>query len=115
MIYIAYRTVCNQRNKRKTDILDLVSEYVKLEKEDAITLVCVLFMMKKHLRLQFLKINKYAIALVVKRWKCFQFIQDIKDISFVEAVQELGERVNIKVDIGHSNPSTTQIASEDLK
>ena len=45
----------------------------------------------------------------------FQFIQDIKDISFVEAVQELGERVNIKVDIGHSNPSTTQIASEDLK
>ena len=70
---------------------------------------------EKHLRLQFLKINKYAIALVVKRWKCFQFIQDIKDISFVEAVQELGERVNIKVDIGHSNPSTTQIASEDLK
>ena len=46
MIYIAYRTVCNQRNKGKTDILDLVSEYVKLEKEDAITLVCVLFMMK---------------------------------------------------------------------
>lgn len=32
MIYIAYRTVCNQRNKGKTDILDLVSEYVKLEK-----------------------------------------------------------------------------------
>ena len=31
--------------KDKTDILDLVSEYVKLEK-DAITLVCVLFMMK---------------------------------------------------------------------
>ena len=70
---------------------------------------------EKHLLLQFLKINKYAIALVVKGGNVFQFIQDIKDISFVEAVQELGERVNIKVDIGHSNPSTTQIASEDLK
>ena len=32
--------------KNKTDILDLVSEYVKLEKEDAIISVCVLFMMK---------------------------------------------------------------------
>ena len=32
--------------KEKTDILDLVSEYVKLEKEGAITLGCVLFMMK---------------------------------------------------------------------
>ena len=57
--------------KDKTDILDLVSEYVKLEKEGAITLVCVLFMMKRHLLSQFLRINKYVIASVVKGWQCF--------------------------------------------
>ena len=32
--------------KDKTDILDLVAKYVKLEKEDAIISACVLFMMK---------------------------------------------------------------------
>ncbi len=54
--------------KNKTDILDLVSEYVKLEKEDAIISVCVLFMMKRHPHLQFQKINKFVIVLDVKRW-----------------------------------------------
>ncbi len=53
--------------KNKTDILDLVSEYVKLEKEDAIISVCVLFMMKKHPHLQFQKINKFVIVLDVKK------------------------------------------------
>ena len=54
-------------------------------------------MMKRHLHLQFLKINKFVI--VLKRWQCFQFTQEIKDISFVEAVKELGDRVNVVVDI----------------
>ena len=82
--------------KDKTDILDLVSEYVKLEKEDAIISACVLFMMKRHLRSQYLKINKFVTVLVVKGWQCLSITQEIKDIPFVEAVKELGERVNIK-------------------
>ena len=69
-------------------------------------------MMKRHLHLQFLKINKFVIVLVVKRWQCFQFTQEIKDISFVEAVKELGDRVNVAVDIeATQSNSNVQIAS----
>ena len=46
----------------------------------------------------------------------FQFTQEIKDITFVEAVKELGEHVNIQVDIGDtSKNASTQMASDDLK
>ena len=38
----------------------------------------------------------------------FQFTQEIKGLSFTEAVKELGERVNIKVDTG----STTYEAAD---
>ena len=73
-------------------------------------------MMKRHLHLQFLKINKFVIVLVVKRWQCFQFTQEIKDISFVEAVKELGDRVNVAVDIeATQSNSNVQIASDDLQ
>ena len=44
----------------------------------------------------------------------FQFTQEIKDLSFVEAVKDLGERINISVDIGNSSDYTSQIASNDL-
>ena len=40
--------------------------------------------------------------MVVKGGNVFQFTQEIKDIPFVEAVKELGERVNIKVDVGQT-------------
>ena len=52
--------------------------------------------------------------LVVKGGNVFQFTQEIKDLSFVEAVKELGERINISVDIGNSSDYTSQIASNDL-
>lgn len=46
----------------------------------------------------------------------FQFTQEIKDIPFVEAVKELGERVNIKVDVGQTQYNQqSQMASDDLK
>ena len=48
----------------------------------------------------------------------FQFTQEIKDISFTEAVQELGARVNITVDTQQDNQYQNeghQIASDDLK
>lgn len=73
-------------------------------------------MMKRHLRSQYLKISKFVTVLVVKRWQCLQFTQEIKDIPFVEAVKELGERVNIKVDVGQTQYNQqSQMASDDLK
>lgn len=56
--------------KQQSDILDIVSEYVKLEKEGAIISVCVLFMMRRLHRSLFLKISKFVIALGVKRRQC---------------------------------------------
>lgn len=53
--------------KEKTDILDLVSEYVKLEKRGRNYIGLCPFHDEKHLHLQFLKISKFVIALVVKR------------------------------------------------
>ena len=49
-------------------------------------------MMMRHLRSQYLKISKFVTVLVVKGGNVFQFTQEIKDIPFVEAVKELGER-----------------------
>ena len=102
--------------KEKTDILDLVSEYVKLEKRGRNYIGLCPFHDEKTPSFTVSEDKQICHCFGCKKGgNVFQFIQDIKDISFVEAVQELGERVNIKVDIGHSNPSTTQIASEDLK
>ncbi|MDS3856707.1 DNA primase [Staphylococcus hominis] len=102
--------------KEKTDILDLVSEYVKLEKRGRNYIGLCPFHDEKTPSFTVSEDKQICHCFGCKKGgNVFQFIQDIKDISFVEAVQELGERVNIKVDIGHSNHSTTQIASEDLK
>ncbi|WP_145423121.1 DNA primase [Staphylococcus hominis] len=102
--------------KEKTDILDLVSEYVKLEKRGRNYIGLCPFHDEKTPSFTVSEDKQICHCFGCKKGgNVFQFIQDIKDISFVEAVQELGERVNIKVDIGHSNPSATQIASEDLK
>ncbi|MGW9988078.1 DNA primase [Staphylococcus hominis] len=102
--------------KEKTDILDLVSEYVKLEKRGRNYIGLCPFHDEKTPSFTVSEDKQICHCFGCKKGgNVFQFIQDIKDISFVEAVQELGERVNIKVDIGHSNPSTTQIVSEDLK
>ena len=54
--------------KDKTDILDLVSEYVKLEKRGRNYIGLCPFHDEKTLRLLYLKINKFVTALVVKRW-----------------------------------------------
>ena len=73
---------------------------------------------EKHRRLQFLKINKFAIALVVKGGNVFQFTQEIKDVSFTEAVKLLGERVNVEVETPQATSeqhTNHQIASEDLQ
>lgn len=53
--------------KDKTDILDLVSEYVKLEKRGRNYIGLCPFHDEKHPHLQFLKINKFVTASVVKK------------------------------------------------
>ena len=56
--------------KDKTDILDLVSEYVKLEKEDAIISACVLFMMKKTPSFTVSEDKQICHCFGCKRWQC---------------------------------------------
>ena len=101
--------------KEKTDILDLVSEYVKLEKRGRNYIGLCPFHDEKTPSFTVSEDKQICHCFGCKKGgNVFQFTQDIKDISFVEAVKELGARVNINVDIG--TPSETpQIASDDLK
>ena len=54
-------------------------------------------MMRRLLRLLYLKINKFVTALVVKGGNVFQFTQEIKDLSFVEAVKELEKELTFQL------------------
>ncbi len=103
--------------KARTDILDLVSEYVKLEKRGRNYIGLCPFHDEKTPSFSVSEDKQICHCFGCKKGgNVFQFIQEIKGISFTEAVKELGERVDVKVDIGdsHNNPSH-QVASEDLQ
>ncbi|MCI2774497.1 DNA primase [Staphylococcus petrasii] len=101
--------------KEKTDILDLVSEYVKLEKRGRNYIGLCPFHDEKTPSFTVSEDKQICHCFGCKKGgNVFQFTQEIKDISFVEAVKELGERVNIQVDVGNTSQQTTQIASDDL-
>ncbi|PTK85761.1 DNA primase [Staphylococcus haemolyticus] len=101
--------------KDKTDILDLVSEYVKLEKRGRNYIGLCPFHDEKTPSFTVSEDKQICHCFGCKKGgNVFQFTQDIKDLSFVEAVKELGERINISVDIGNSSDYTSQIASDDL-
>lgn len=104
--------------KDKTDILDLVSEYVKLEKRGRNYIGLCPFHDEKTPSFTVSEDKQICHCFGCKKGgNVFQFTQEIKDISFVEAVKELGERVNITVDLPSETPSNDghQIASDDLK
>lgn len=103
--------------KDKTDILDLVSEYVKLEKRGRNYIGLCPFHDEKTPSFTVSEDKQICHCFgCKKRWQCFQFTQEIKDISFVEAVKELGDRVNVAVDIeATQSNSNVQIASDDLQ
>ncbi|SCS23951.1 DNA primase [Staphylococcus caeli] len=105
--------------KDKTDILDLVSEYVKLEKRGRNYIGLCPFHDEKTPSFTVSEDKQICHCFGCKKGgNVFQFTQEIKDISFTEAVKELGERVNIQVDTGYSDNSQekgTQVASEDLQ
>lgn len=100
--------------KDKTDILDLVSEYVKLEKRGRNYIGLCPFHDEKTPSFTVSEDKQICHCFGCKKGgNVFQFIQEIEGISFVDAVKALGERVNIKVDVGQNNEQN-QIASDDL-
>ena len=103
--------------KNKTDILDLVSEYVKLEKRGRNYIGLCPFHDEKTPSITVSEDKQICHCFGCKKGgNVFQFTQEIKDVSFVEAVKDLGERVNIQVDIGQNQTnSSTKIASDELK
>ncbi|HDC8194172.1 TPA: DNA primase [Staphylococcus aureus] len=103
--------------KDKTDILDLVSEYVKLEKRGRNYIGLCPFHDEKTPSFTVSEDKQICHCFGCKKGgNVFQFTQEIKDISFVEAVKELGDRVNVAVDIeATQSNSNVQIASDDLK
>lgn len=103
--------------KVKTDILDLVSEYVKLEKRGRNYIGLCPFHDEKTPSFTVSEDKQICHCFGCKKGgNVFQFTQEIKDISFVEAVKELGDRVNVAVDIeATQSNSNVQIASDDLQ
>ncbi|MGT3681511.1 DNA primase [Staphylococcus aureus] len=103
--------------KDKTDILDLVSEYVKLEKRGRSYIGLCPFHDEKTPSFTVSEDKQICHCFGCKKGgNVFQFTQEIKDISFVEAVKELGDRVNVAVDIeATQSNSNVQIASDDLQ
>lgn len=103
--------------KDKTDILDLVSEYVKLEKKGRNYIGLCPFHDEKTPSFTVSEDKQICHCFGCKKGgNVFQFTQEIKDISFVEAVKELGDRVNVAVDIeATQSNSNVQIASDDLQ
>ncbi|PZK62999.1 DNA primase [Staphylococcus aureus] len=103
--------------KDKTDILDLVSEYVKLEKRGRNYIGLCPFHDEKTPSFTVSEDKQICHCFGCKKGgNVFQFTQEIKDISFVEAVKELGDRVNVAVDIeATQSNSDVQIASDDLQ
>lgn len=103
--------------KDKTDILDLVSEYVKLEKRGRNYIGLCPFHDEKTPSFTVSEDKQICHCFGCKKGgNVFQFTREIKDISFVEAVKELGDRVNVAVDIeATQSNSNVQIASDDLQ
>ncbi|HID1504550.1 TPA: DNA primase [Staphylococcus aureus] len=103
--------------KDKTDILDLVSEYVKLEKRGRNYIGLCPFHDEKTPSFTVSEDKQICHCFGCRKGgNVFQFTQEIKDISFVEAVKELGDRVNVAVDIeATQSNSNVQIASDDLQ
>ncbi|HCY7250562.1 TPA: DNA primase [Staphylococcus aureus] len=103
--------------KDKTDILDLVSEYVKLEKRGRNYIGLCPFHDEKTPSFTVSEDKQICHCFGCKKGgNVFQFTQEIKDISFVEVVKELGDRVNVAVDIeATQSNSNVQIASDDLQ
>jgi DNA primase len=119
VIYLRIDQATINEIKDKTDILDLVSEYVKLEKRGRNYIGLCPFHDEKTPSFTVSEDKQICHCFGCKKGgNVFQFTQEIKGLSFTEAVKELGERVNIKVDTGSTTYEAAeghQVASDDLK
>ncbi|ARJ49874.1 DNA primase [Staphylococcus lutrae] len=101
--------------KQKSDILDIVSEYVKLEKRGRNYIGLCPFHDEKTPSFTVSEDKQICHCFGCKKGgNVFQFIQEIENVSFTEAVQQLGARVDIKVDISHETQEQSHMASDDL-
>ncbi|QLK86056.1 DNA primase [Staphylococcus sp. 17KM0847] len=100
--------------KQNTDILDVVSEYVKLEKRGRNYIGLCPFHDEKTPSFTVSEDKQICHCFGCKKGgNVFQFIQEIEDIPFAKAVKKLGERLNIKVETDESE-AHMHIASDDL-
>ncbi len=100
--------------KHKTDIIDLVGEYVKLEKIGRNYIGLCPFHDEKTPSFTVSEDKQICHCFGCKKGgNAFQFLQEIEGLSFVDAVAQLGERVNVKVETNQSSKEETY-ASDDL-
>lgn len=98
--------------REKNDILDVVSEYVKLEKRGRNYIGLCPFHDEKTPSFSVSEDKQICHCFGCKKGgNVFQFIQEIKDIPFVEAVKELGSRVDIHVE--SNEPSSSEAIVND--
>ncbi len=98
--------------REKNDILDVVSEYVKLEKRGRNYIGLCPFHDEKTPSFSVSEEKQICHCFGCKKGgNVFQFIQEIKEIPFVEAVKELGSRVDIHVE--SNEPSSSEAIVDD--
>ena len=84
--------------RERSNIVDIVGQYVQLKKSGKIILVCVRSIMKNHLLFPLQRTNKFFIALVVVVVEMYGFLQELEGISFPEAVVKVAEMNDIPLD-----------------
>lgn len=101
--------------REKNDILDVVSEYVKLEKRGRNYIGLCPFHDEKSPSFSVSEDKQICHCFGCKKGgNVFQFIQEIKGISFVDAVRELGDKVDIHIEQQETAP-TEGIVDDHIK
>ncbi|MCJ1763493.1 DNA primase [Mammaliicoccus sciuri] len=101
--------------REKNDILDVVSEYVKLEKRGRNYIGLCPFHDEKTPSFSVSEDKQICHCFGCKKGgNVFQFIQEIKGISFVDAVRELGDKVDIHIE-KQETASTEGIVDDHIK
>lgn len=101
--------------REKNEILDVVSEYVKLEKRGRNYIGLCPFHDEKTPSFSVSEDKQICHCFGCKKGgNVFQFIQEIKGISFVDAVRELGDKVDIHIEQQETAP-TEGIVDDHIK
>ncbi|SNV66278.1 DNA primase [Mammaliicoccus stepanovicii] len=102
--------------REKNDILDVVSEYVKLEKRGRNYIGLCPFHDEKTPSFSVSEDKQICHCFGCKKGgNVFQFIQEIKSVSFIDAVSELGNRVGIHIEQETTSHDTSEIVDDHIK